>query len=393
MLSQRRIAFVAITAVAVGVVYLAFRTEPVPVQVATVDRGPMQVTVDEEGQTRVRERFTVAAPVTGRLERVRLDAGDPVEAGDVVAEMVPQALDPRFLAEARARREAALAQTREAEARVAQAEAALAQARRTANRARRLARDKTISSEELEVTTLDETTRARELEAARAAARTADFHLEAAEATLLATGDDSESNVKVALRAPVDGTVLRVFEESERVLAVGTPVLEVGDPHDLEIVIDVLSTAAVRVRPGAEVQVEDWGGDDPLAARVRRVEPSGFTKISALGVEEQRVNVIADFVTPNPPLGDAYRLEARIVTWRADDVLRVPTVALYRSAGDWHVFVADGTHARARPVTIGHRNATTAEVLDGLAGDERVIVHPSDLVVDGVAIRIGDEAG
>lgn len=386
MPSQRRIVMFALFLLAAGGLYLWLRPAPVPVETATVQRGALEVTVDEEGETRVRERYTVAAPVTGRLVRVTLDAGDPVEAGQVVAEIVPQALDPRFLAEARARQQAALAQTREADARVAQAEAALAQARRTADRARRLARNKTISAEELEVTTLEETTRTREFEAAQFAARTAAHNLEAAEAALLASGDDSSDNPRVSVAAPVRGTVLRIFEESARVVPVGSPILEVGDPQDLEIVIDVLSTDAVRITPGASVRLEDWGGEQPLQARVRRIEPSGFTKVSALGVEEQRVNVIADFVDAPANLGDGYRLEARIVTWSGKDVLTVPAGALFRTGDTWRVFIADGKRARLRDVRIGHRNALAAEVLDGLVEGDRVIVHPSDLVADGVQI-------
>lgn len=386
MLSQRRIGSLALLLIGAGLLYLWLRVDPVRVDTAAVARGRLQVTVDEEGETRVRERYVVAAPVTGRLERIRLDAGDAVQTGEVVAEMVPQSLDPRFLAEARARRDAAVAQTREAEARVAQAAAALAQAQRTAGRARRLAQNKTISSEELEVATLEETTRARDLDAARAAARTAEYNLEAAEAALLASGEDIGPNDRVALRSPVNGAVLRLFEESARVLAVGTPVLAVGDPNDLEIVIDVLSTEAVKVRPGARVLVDDWGGDGTLEARVRRVEPSGFTKVSALGVEEQRVNVIAEFVAANAGLGDAYRLEARIVVWEGEDVLQVPSGAIFRARGAWRVFVVAGGKAAERTIRLGRRTPLAAEVLDGLAEGESVIVHPSDLVADGVPV-------
>jgi HlyD family secretion protein len=386
MLSQRRLGSLALLLIGAGLLYLWLRVDPVQVDVATVARGPLQVTVDEEGETRVRERFVVAAPVSGRLERLRLDAGDAVQAGQVVAEMVPQSLDPRFLAEARARRDAAVAQTREAEARVAQAAAALAQAQRTAGRARRLAENKTISSEELEVATLEETTRARDLDAARAAARTAEYNLEATEAALLASGEDVGPDDRVALRSPVGGAVLRLFEESARVLPVGTPVLEVGNPNELEIVIDVLSTEAVKVRPGARVLIEDWGGDGTLEARVRRVEPSGFTKVSALGVEEQRVNVIADFVAANAGLGDAYRLEARIVVWDGEEVLQVPSGAIFRARGAWRVFVVADGKAAERIVRLGHRTPLAAEVVDGIAAGETVIVHPSDLVADGVPV-------
>lgn len=386
MPSQRRMAMVALLLLVAAGVYVWLRPADVPVELVAVRRGPLEITVDEEGETRVRERFTVAAPVTGRLARISLDAGDPVEAGQVVVEMVPQALDPRFLAEARARQQAALAQTREADARVAQAAAALAQARRNADRARRLARNKTISAEELESAILEETTRSKESEVAHYAARTAAHNLEATEAALLSSGEDTAGNASIAVRAPVRGTVLRLFEESARVVMVGSPILEIGDPSDLEIVVDVLSTDAVRISPGAAVRLEDWGGELPLEARVRRVEPSGFTKVSALGVEEQRVNVIADFVTPPAGLGDGYRLEARIVTWRSDAVLKVPTGALFRRRDVWRVFRVENQRASEREVRIGHRNALEAEVLDGLAEGDYVVVHPSDLVADGVRV-------
>jgi HlyD family secretion protein len=192
------------------------------------------------------------------------------------------------------------------------------------------------------------------------------------------------------LYAPAAGQVLRVLQESERTVAAGTPLVEIGDARDLEIVADVLSTDAVRVQPGAAVVVEEWGGGTPLRARVRRVEPSAFTKVSALGVEEQRVNVVADFVDPPGPLGDGYRVEVRIVTWEADDVVRVPASALFRHADAWHVFLADGGRARRRRVDVGARAAFEAEALAGVAPGEMVVLHPGDRVDDGVRIAPRD---
>jgi HlyD family secretion protein len=187
--------------------------------------------------------------------------------------------------------------------------------------------------------------------------------------------------------APTAGRVLRVYEESARVVVVGTPLLEIGDPRDLEIVIDVLSADAVRIHPGGEMRLEAWGGDEALRARVRRVEPSGFTKLSALGVEEQRVNVIADFVDPPGTLGDGYRLEARIVVWSSDEVLRAPASAIFRREGDWHVFAAADGRARLRRVEIGHRGPDAVEIRSGLEAGDRLVLHPTDRVEDGVRIE------
>jgi HlyD family secretion protein len=389
MLSQRRIVLIFVLLIAAGLAYMWLRPASVHVETATAAAGPMQVTVDEEGETRVRERFVVAAPLSGRVERISLDAGDRVEEGAVVARMYPQPLDPRTVAEGTAHLEAANAAKREAAARVEQARAAVEQAVRAAGRARRLSSNGTISAEELELAVLAETTRQKELEAAQFTARKADYEVRAAEAALLATSGrtDDGINVEVELRAPVAGAVLRVLEESERVVTVGTPLLEIGDPANLEIVIDILSTDAVPVRPQAPVLIEDWGGHDSvLQARVRLVEPSGFTKVSALGVEEQRVNVIADFVDPPGALGDNYRVEARIVIWKADKVLKVPASALFRRRSVWSVFVVEGGKARHRDVEIGHRNPFEVEIVGGLQEGETVILHPSDLLDEGVRV-------
>jgi len=393
---RRILAWGVVLLAAAGLVW-ALRPPPVPVQTAVAERGPLRVTVDEEGETRVRDRYVVAAPIAGRVLRIDLDPGDAVETGQVLARIEPAPLDRRALAEARARVEAALATQRAARAAVVRADAALAQVRREADRMERLHRSGTVADEQLERARLDETSHSQDLESARFAARAAAFQLEAARAALLAAEGgsaastpgcgDGETCVKV--RAPEAGTVLRVPEESERVVAAGTPLLEVGDPHRLEIVIDVLSADAVRVRPGAPVRVEEWGGEGVLLGRVRRVEPSGFTKLSTLGVEEQRVNVIADLEAPPPSLGDAFRVEARIVTWEGEDVLQVPVSALFRHGAGWAVFVVEDGRAALRPVQLGRRGRRGAQVLDGLAAGERVVLHPSDRVEDGVRVEAG----
>ncbi len=387
----------AVALVVAALLVWVFLPAPLRVDVGVVKRGRLQVTVDEEGHTRVRDRFVVAAPIAGRVARISLDAGDPVDRGMVVARMQPLPLDPRTRSEARARLDAAQAAQKEADARVEQARAAMEQAQRTATRARALGRKGSISKEEREQAELDETSHQKELEAALFGARAAAYNVEAARAALMAPGShDSQALVAACetqpdscleLRSPVQGQVLRVPEQSERVVTAGTPLLELGDAGALEIVVDVLSADAVKVKPGALMLIRDWGGGKTLRARVRLVEPSGFTKVSALGVEEQRVNVIADFVEDHVPMADGYRIEASIVVWQADDVLELPSSALFRHGGQWSVFAVDGGRARRRAVRIGQRNTTAAQVLAGLAEGARVILHPSDQIEDGVRVE------
>ena len=382
--------------VLVALAWLVFRPAPVRVELGRVERGRLVVTVDEEGETRVRERYVVAAPIAGRVARLTLEPGDPVQPGTVVARMHPVPLDPRTRAEAAARLEAAQAALREASAQVGNARAALEQAQRTAARSRQLGRSGTIGKEEQELAELDETTRGKDLEAAQFAEKAAAYNLEAARAALMAPGGDGNQALVAAcesgepgcieLRSPVAGRVLRVPEKSERVVSPGTPLLEIGDPQQLEIVVDLLSTDAVKVHPGATMLVEEWGGPEPLAARVRRVEPSGYTKLSALGVEEQRVDVVADFAGDTGGLGDGYRIEARIVVAEADDALLVPSSALFRRQGEWHVFAVAGGRAMLRPVRIGRGTPQQTEVLDGLSAGDEVVLHPSDQVADGVRV-------
>ncbi|HSP99585.1 MAG TPA: HlyD family efflux transporter periplasmic adaptor subunit [Candidatus Dormibacteraeota bacterium] len=393
---RRRAAAGAALVLAAVLVWFVFRPAPVRVEVGRVERGRLMVTVDEEGETRVRDRFVVTAPIAGRVARLTLEPGDPLQQGTVVARMHPVPLDPRARAEAEARLEAAQAAVREATAQVGNARAALEQAQRSAARARQLGRAGTIPEEEQELAELDETSRGKELEAAQFAERAAAYHLEAARAALMAPGNLASQAMVAAcesgepgcieLRAPVAGRVLRVPEKSERVVAPGEPLLEIGDPTALEIVVDLLSTDAVKVHPGATMLIEEWGGPAPLPARVRRVEPSGFTKVSALGVEEQRVNVIGDFTGDTGGLGDGYRVEARIVVAEADDVLLVPSSALFRRQDAWHVFAVVDGRATLRQVEIGRGTPQQTELLGGLAAGDAVVLHPSDQVADGVRV-------
>jgi HlyD family secretion protein len=374
------IAAIALLVVAGGVALL--RPAPLVVETSRATRRPMRVTVDEAGEARVRDRYVVAAPVAGRVARVAVREGDTVTAGAVVVRLFPAPLDVRAREQAAARVEAAADARRAADAAVLQARAAFEQARRTGARAQQLAAANLIAPEERERAELEETSRQRELESAEFRAQAAGHDVEMARSALL-----GGSGTALELRAPVGGCVLRIPERSERVVAAGTPLLEIGDPARLEIVADLLSSDAVRVRPGALLLIEEWGGDSTLRGRLRLIEPSGFTKISALGVEEQRVNVVGDFLDSPGRLGDRYRVEVRVVVWEAQDVLTVPASALFRHGDGWSVFVVAGGRARQRDVRVGHWTAFEAEVLDGLREGDVVVRHPSDRVTEGVRVR------
>ena len=364
------------------------RPTPLEVQTAKVSMGPLRETIDQEGQTRVRDRYVVAAPVPGRLARVLFRAGDSVGQGQVVAWLEPAPLDARTRREASARVAAAEDALQAANAAVLAAQAALNQAERSRARAESLATQGHLAPAAREDAQLLATTRRRELEAATSRAETAAHDVETARGALLASSPASSSpGARSPVRAPASGRVLRLLEESERVLPAGTPILEVGDPGRLEIVSDLLSTDAVKVRAGDTMLVEEWGGEGALHARVRLVEPSGFTKVSALGVEEQRVNVVADLVDSPGPLGDRFRVEARVVLWGSDRVLKLPVSALTRQGEAWAAFVVEAGRARLRPVTLGHRGAFEAEVTSGLREGDEVVAYPSDLIREGVRIR------
>ena len=369
--------------VILAVIAVALRPAPATVELGRVVRGDLRVTVEEEGKTRIRDRYVISAPAAGRLVRVDLTEGDPVKEGEVVVRLEPVPLDERTRAEARARLQAAEAAKRAADARVRQVGESLEQARRNHKRADELAAEGLRSPEERESFELAEATLSKELEAARFAARAAAYQAEAVRATLLA---DHPGGGAIAVRSPVTGRVLRVVQESERSVLAGSPVLEIGDPANLEIVIDLLSTDAVRVKPGAAMEL-DGGEARKLRAHVRMIEPSAFTKVSALGVEEQRVNVIGDLDEPPGGLGDAFRIEAAITIWQGAGILKVPAGAVFRRGDTWSVFAVNRGHARRRDVEIGHRNPAEAEVLRGLAAGETVILHPSDRIKDGVRVR------
>jgi HlyD family secretion protein len=366
----------------------------VPADFATVTRGPLRVTIDEEGETRVRERFVVSAPVSGRVLRIELEPGDPVKRHDtVLASFLPGAptpLDVRSRAAAEARVEAARAALGRARAVRAGAQAQLTLSQKELARHRELARAEVTSRSELETREVAARTAEEAARAAEFAESAAAHELEMAQAELLPVAQASGTASQVLrLRSPIDGVVLRRLRQSEAVVPAGEPLVEVGDPRAIEIVSDLLSTNAVKVRPGQPVLIEQWGGERPLRGRVRRVEPSGFMKVSALGVEEQRVNVIVDFDDPVEAfatLGDGYRVEVRIVTWERGDVLKLPTSSLFRRGERWAVFAVDEGHARLREVEIGQRNGLEAEVRSGVQPGETVVVHPSDALADGARV-------
>ncbi len=386
---QRKRIILLLVVIGVGVIVgIALRPSPIRVEVARARNGPLQVTIDEEGETRAHDRFVVATPVAGRLTRIQLDDGDRVALNDVVAVIDPLPLGPRERSEVTARLEAAGALKREADARVEHARADYEQARRESERAERLAKDGLISPQFFEQVKNAEITGANELEAAKFKADAAASEVKIARAALMALEEqrgDSERLLRV--RSPVRGRVLRVIEKSQRVVVAGTPLLVLGDPSKLEAVIDVLSTDAVKVRPGAPVLLEGWGGSQPLRARVRVVEPSAFTKVSALGIEEQRVNIVADLVDPPGPLGDGYRVEGRIIVWAGERVLKVPSSALFRQGEGWSVFVLEGGRAREREVEVGHRNEFEAEILKGIQAGDEVLLHPTNQIKDGVRVQ------
>lgn len=379
----------------VAAIAYAFVPRPVEVDLALVERGPLEVTVDEDGQTRLRERYVVSSPLMGRMRRLEWDAGDAVEADELLAVIDPieaELLDPRTRATAEAQVRAAQASQSQAEATLAQAEARLELAADELERIEQMFERGAANRRELDDAVLTERIRRREVEAAEFAVEVAEHEVELAEAALLRTQptDKGQPAELLEIRAPVAGQVLRVMQESEAVVTAGQALLEVGDPNLLEIVVDVLSTDAVRITPGDPVHIAHWGGDELLRGVVRRVEPQAFTKISALGVEEQRVNIIIDFVSPAErwrQLGDGYRVEARIVIWREMEVLKAPTSALFRRGEDWAVFVVRDGRAQVQPVVIGQTTGLETQIIDGLSAGDVVVSHPSDRMNDDTAIE------
>ena len=385
----------AIGAALVLLLINALRPQPLAVEIGTVKHGPLTVTVLEEGKTRIRHRYTISPPVPGYLNRVPLRQGDRIEAGKtVLATIQPQPaafLDPRAQAEAEARVKASEATKMQRETQIERASAALDLANKELVRAQELKKSGAIATRDWDTAENQVNILTRELHTAEFGLQVADFEWAQAKASLTQVQTPATENADpYKVISPINGFVLNVYEESARMLTAGTQIMEVGDTNDMESEIELLSSDAVGVQPGADANIEEWGGDIPLRGKVTVVEPGGYTKVSSLGVEEQRVKVRIDFVDPLPPgmvIGDRFRVEARIVTWHGENVLQVPTGALFRRGGDWMAFLFDGGKARAVKVEIAHNNGVTAEVRSGLTEGQRVLVHPPDAVEEGSAIR------
>jgi len=386
-ITTRKVVYTALLVAAIAGIVALFIPGAIEVEVAPATHGPMVVTVDEDGETRAHDRFVVSAPVAGRVSRIELHEGDAVKQGQVVAEVWPLPLSARERDEQLARIASAQALKKEADEQVRKANIENQQATRERNRVAQLVKDGIVSPQVAEKAIVAQITSANALDAARFRARAAAAELRAAQAAKLAIAAQPGSRAVVKLDSPVSGKVLRIPEKSERVVAAGEPLLVVGNAEDLEIVIDFLSTEAVKIKPGMPVLIEGWGGDEPLQAKVRIVEPYAFTKVSALGVEEQRVNVIADFTGSHATLADAFRIEARVIIWQSDNVLKVPVSALFRVQDGWAVFIVDNKRARQRTIDVGQRNAREVEILAGLEANERVILHPSNDISDGARVK------
>ncbi len=370
----------------------------IPVDIATVEKGVLEVTVNADGMTRIKDVFEVSAPVSGQVLRSPVKIGDTVVGGEtVVARIEPG--EPAFLDErARKQAEATVAQAQAAlvlsEANLRAAEADMNNAQRQLDRIVELHERGTASDAQLEQAEVALDVAAAQFDSALANKAMRESELEAAQAVLIEPNTQDRPaepgpDCCISITAPISGQVLGITNESARMVQAGTPLLTIGPPNDLEITVDLLSTDAVRIAPGAKAYVERWGGKDALEAVVRKIEPAAYTKISALGIEEQRVRVLLDFVTPpedRPALGHNFRVYLRIVEWRGEDALRVPISALFRDDGDWAVFTIEGETARLRPVEVGRRNTEFAEVLSGLQPGDKVITHPSDRVADGVLV-------
>jgi HlyD family secretion protein len=395
--TQRRIALWGSLAalLALGLAW-AFTPRPVLVELVEVRPGTLRVTVDEEGETRVRDVFVLSAPMTGRTKRIDVEVGEPVIAGEtVVAEIEPSdpaLLDARTEIEGEAAIRSAEAALELARAEVVRAEAELDFARAELSRNTNLRDRGIVADRDLDAAEREFRTRTAALGTARAALQERSFDLDRARARLVSPleAQDPHGHCEcIPIRAPVSGVVLRVVRESEGVVQAGEPLVEIGDPRDLEIVVDLLSADAVQVEPGMPVVIEGWGGAHPLSGTVRRVEPFGFTKVSALGIEEQRVNAIVDLLDPPElwqRLGHGYRVEARVVLWEGENVLVLPASSVFRDEGGWAVFVVEAGVARLRRVERGHHTGLAVEILSGLEPGESVVLYPNERVADGVRV-------
>jgi HlyD family secretion protein len=390
---------IVIWSVVIGIIVIglaiSFMPRAVMVDLVEVRSGPLMVTLDEEGETRVHDVYTLSAPVSGRVQRIDRHVGDAVVANETILARIepgdPSFLDPRSEAQARAAVQAAEAARDLAAAAVMDAQAQYDFARAELARMQELVKEGSVSKRDLDSADRDYKARRAGLDTARAALQVRNFELEVARAQLvspLETQGSREACDCIPITAPVSGRILQITDRSERVVREGDVLMQIGNPGDLEIVADYLSMDAVKIEAGQRVIIDNWGGEQPLAGRVRLVEPFGFLKVSALGIEEQRVNVIVDFADDSgwERLGHGYQVETKVVIWEADNTLAVPLTALFRDGDEWAIFVAEGGRAQLRHVETGWKNGVVAEIRDGIAAGEQVIAHPGDRVSDGVRI-------
>ena len=384
--------FVLIALVIVGAMALAPKS--VEVETAIVTQGDLLITVKEDGVTRIREKYIVSTPVAGRLSRIELKPGDEVCAeGSLIAVIVPAApsmLDARSEAQAKARVDQAIALQKRAAASAEQIEVNYRLSKSKYDRIKKLANSNAVSRDEYDAAKAEFQSNSQAIRTSEFDEEIAKYELDMAQAALLQFDKDTADVEPFEVFAPVCGKVLRVFQESSAVVMVGTPLIEMGDPHNLEIEIDVLSTDAVRIKPGAQLTIEHWGGEAPLRGTVRVIEPAAFTKVSSLGVEEQRVNIIADFSEPPErlaTLGDGYRVESQITIQELAGALLIPNCSLFRHGQEWHVFTIVNDRARLCPVEIGKQNETHTEIINGLNLADEVVLYPSDTIVDEVTVK------
>ena len=370
--------------------------KPVVIETGIVARSPLTVRVSEEGKTRVRNRYVVAAPVAGNMRRVPLKPGDSVEAGKTILTHIEPVAAPLLDPRARLQAEAVVSMHEAARKQAAESlealRAALALATAERERVRSVKRDDTLSDSDRDRAEGEAAIKAAEVRAAEFSLQVIDYELAQARAVLERPDVTTAANL-VEVKSPVSGRVLNVMQESETVVTPGMAILEIGDPADIEIEAEILSRDAVSIRPGDSVEIEQWGGELPLKGRVRRVEPAAFTKISALGVEEQRVIVLSDLIDPPQAaaaLGDRYRVEVRVAVWHSDDVLVVPAGALFREGNAWKTFIYQNGRARLTTVEAGHSDGRFTEVLSGLKAGDPVLLHPPDTIRDGSRVRERD---
>ncbi|WP_024302504.1 efflux RND transporter periplasmic adaptor subunit [Pseudogulbenkiania sp. MAI-1] len=395
MRPRARIGIVLLALAVAGGLALGFFPQAVTVDTVAVGRGPLAVTVEEEGKTRVIDRYVVSAPVTGYVRRIDLRVGDAVRQGQVLAVIEParsEALDPRSRAQAAARVRAAEAAQGVAQENAQAARAQAQLARQELTRAQSLRKSNFISEQALDQARAEVSRSEAVLLAAEHAVRVARFDLDVARAALAEAGrlQAGAQGETIRVLAPQPARVLKVTHESEGPVQAGQTLIEIGDPERLEVEVEVLSTQAVSIAPTTKVLFSRWGGGTTLQGAVRVIEPAGFTKVSALGVEEQRVRVIVDFTSPREEwrrLGDGYRVEARFVVWEGSDVMQIPASALFRQGSGWAVFVVRDGRARLKTVQVGQRAGLAVQITSGLAVGEQVISHPDDKIDDGVRVK------